>query len=170
MSKAEQELIEATKTKVNEVANAAISRVIEAREAAATTMNEAKVSVSQVVRAVENAKRELAEVEHRVGKAIDPLSKKASSMEKRLDDLLDLLRRSEMSAQAAGALCGKRVTLVGGNQKMTAGAMDDDGMIVCYYEVLDGPHGAIEIRSVTLHPAALELQEAPKAAAKRARK
>lgn len=150
------EAIEQTTNKMNEVANTIISRVIQAREAMMAAVQPLNDDMRNIRSGVESAKRELLAIESLTDKMNGPIAKSAKALAERIADLESRFSNLVTISEDTLGIIGKRVTLIGGDLEMTAGAIDEDGLVVCYYEDANGLGNAC-ITSTTVHHMALRL-------------
>lgn len=142
--------------KMNEVASTIISRVIKARDemmAATQPLNE---DMRKIRTGVEGARRELLVIEGLIDKTNGPIAKSASDLAERIADLESRFSNLTILSEDTLGIIGKRVTLIGGDLEMIAGAIDEDGLVVCYYEDAN-PLGNACIASTAVHHMALKL-------------
>lgn len=152
----QEDVIKQTTKKMNEVANTIISRVIQARESMMAAVQPLNDDMRNIRNGVESAKRELLAIEGLTDKMNGPIAKSAKALADRIADLEGRFSTLvDMSEDTLG-LIGNRVTLIGGDLKMTAGAIDEDGLVVCYHEDI-GPTGRPCITSTAVHHMALKL-------------
>lgn len=152
----QDEAIKQTTEKMNEVANTIISRVIQAREAMMAAVHPLNDDMRNIRNGVESAKRELLAIEGMADKMNGPIAKSAKALAERIEDLEGRFSNLVTLSEDTLGLIGKRVTLIGGDLEMTAGAIDEDGLVVCYYEDANGMGNAC-ITSTTVHHMALKL-------------
>jgi hypothetical protein len=150
------EAIKQTTEKMNEVANTIISRVIQAREAMMAAVQPLNEDMRKIRNGVESAKRELLAIEGLTDKMNGPIAKSAKALADRISDLEGRFSSLVDLSEDTLGIIGKRVTLIGGDLEMTAGAIDEDGLVVCYYEDAN-PLGNACIISTTVHHKALKL-------------
>mgnify|MGYP003595147383 CR=1 FL=1 len=154
--------IEAIAARVTEVTNNIMSKVIQQRDNIIVGQQDAE-------RKLQQAQANVARIESDLRDAERNIMGLGAKMEKRQAKVYGLF--SELEHKLAGykdsdeakvlALIGQEVTIVGGNQKMVAAGLNEDGEMTCVYEQRDG--SIVNVVSASVPPLALRLVNPAKA-------
>ena len=147
--------LEAIESRINEIINAAMSRAINERDALVRSYKGATQEVDTMRGRVADA----AERMNRIDSRIDRIQ----TLRNQAEDVLSLVARiRDHRALGCVELVGKEVTIVGGKQRMAAAGLNEDGLMVCFYE----HENAVGVQEIAIPPQALVLADTVVAAKK----
>lgn len=146
-----------TEERLNEIINGAMSRLFESRDDIARMAQEVKEAAGAALQKTKQAGEVLDKKLVSSKVELAALIGKAQKAQEKIDDIARLAEALSPGLEGANAMIGKRVRLKGGTCSMVAAAMSEDGMVTCTMERFDNQTKLLDIYSVDVHCAALEL-------------
>ncbi|GDY37236.1 hypothetical protein ACINB_31280 [Acidovorax sp. NB1] len=148
--------IDAIEARVNEVINAAMSRAINERDALVRSYKDATSKADTMRSRLADASERMSRIESRIHGDDAESLQRIQTLSSQVEDVLRLVARiKDHRAIGCVELVGKEVTIVGGKQRMAAAGLNEDGLMVCFYEHED----AVGVQEIAIPLQALVLAD-----------
>ncbi len=155
--------LEAIESRINEIINAAMSRAINERDALVRSYKGATQEVDTMRGRVADAAERMNRIDSRIDREEVEALQRIQTLRNQAEDVLSLVARiRDHRALGCVELVGKEVTIVGGKQRMAAAGLNEDGLMVCFYE----HENAVGVQEIAIPPQALVLADTVVAAKK----
>ena len=141
---------------VNNVINAAMSRAIAERDKLVQIYQGSAQEAAAVRSRVADAAEQMNRIEKLIHREEAESLRRMQTLREQAEDVLRLVARiKDHRALGCVELVGKQVTIVGGKQRMVASGLDEDGLMVCFYE----HDNAVGVQEIAIPPQALVLAD-----------